>query len=228
MDTQTLNDFKFHNNIEQFYSVEAVFYKWKKRNYRSVAYIKSLNKIDGKKLVVIMLNPGSCIEEKGTKAKPIKSHSELLFKKAKSAKSDPTQRQIMELMIRCNITHSTIINLYDLMEGDSKKFIAMLLKKDDPNYEKEFEKSSIFSFERMNELNKHINKDTPVLLAWGGLKRKAVMDQKEKAKKIIEGISKKTFSINENLETCPHPCPRIYNKKKEWIIRACEEFNKLN
>jgi hypothetical protein len=226
--SETIFDFELNKNIDQFYSVDAVFYKWNNRNCRSVAFIKSLNVNDGKNLVVVMLNPGSCKAKGNIEFNEITYHSELHSINPKPAIADPTQKQIMELMKLCNITHTTIINLYDVIEGNSKKFMQLFPKENNPNYEKDIEKLSIFSSDRFNELKKYITKDTKVLLAWGGFNQNPLPEKKKEVLKFIEKVKGKYFSINGKAATHLHPCPRIYTMKKEWIIKACKKFYELN
>lgn len=106
--------------------------------------------------VIVMLNPGSC--------KPASEIGNGLLSEMTwtYANPDPTQYQLMRLMERMEWNKLTIVNLSDICEGNSTKFLAI---------EKKFKAAelshSIFQLENGNDPNELILNADELIFAWG-------------------------------------------------------------
>lgn len=106
--------------------------------------------------VFVMINPGGCL--------PGESIGNIEIAEAKfiSAKPDPTQYQLMNLMERKGWNVITLINLSDICEGNMKSFISR---------EKEFRKAnvahSLFQQGNTKELKEVLASADHLIFAWG-------------------------------------------------------------
>ena len=106
--------------------------------------------------VFVMINPGGCLPEESV------GNTEIAEAKFISAKPDPTQYQLMNLMERRSWNVITLINLSDICEGNMKNFISL---------EKEFNKAniahSLFQQGNKKELKEVLTSTEHLIFAWG-------------------------------------------------------------
>ena len=137
--------------LDKKYAVTARF----EGNYRPVLEItleshRSPTPVDA---IVVMMNPGSSEPKPG-------------FGQAKGmvpTKPDPTQYQVMRLMERCQWSRVRVLNLSDLQNRSSAKFLEEINRLgDDISH-------SIFSPKRTKELQAALERapGAPIILAWG-------------------------------------------------------------
>lgn len=150
------------------YSCFGHFYKNNLVTCRSVLLIskKPLEEISSYDLVAVMMNPGSSVPLETdikdiTATYPTENISDLV-----PTKPDDTQFQIMEVMSRNNLSTACIINLSDVRDADSSKFISSINKLEHSIIGNAH---SIFSVTRKMELKKILKKscNCPVIIASG-------------------------------------------------------------
>ena len=131
------------------FSITGCFYEKNGEKFRKYLNIKiknteTINKPD---LMVIMMNPGA--------SEPVDGNDD--GRKEVETIPDNTQYHIIEVMKHCNFNYARVINLSDLREADSKKFL--------PKIESLGKTYSIFS--RKNDFNNLFEPNVPVICAWG-------------------------------------------------------------
>lgn len=165
-----------------------------------------------KKLLVIMLNPGSSrpldkeyLEEEILTTQIDQLNTVSLI----DAKPDTTQYQIMRVMNELQFSYADIINLYDIREPKS----GLLF--DNAKKGKLQNEASIFSETRYSELKSYFTTDTTAILAWGNAKpisgiEKIAIDK-------VSKLTKKVFSVRGNDNIICHPSPLNHNFKLKWL-----------
>jgi hypothetical protein len=164
---------KIYGIYGHFYSVDLA--AGDRIHCRSVLEILSkeslpseINLVSNKKpdAVVIMMNPGS--------SKPLEEVNNIISEKQISqlksslvlTRPDTTQYQVMRLMFYCQWSHVRVLNISDLRDPKSTKFIAHF---SDIERRTGFLAHSLFSDPRRAELKTKLNRQTnaPILFAWG-------------------------------------------------------------
>lgn len=120
-----------------------------RRLWRSLTAFLRCEKPD---LMVVMMNPGGSV--------PVNGNDD--GREEVSAEPDKTQYQIMEVMDAGDFNFARILNLSDLRDATSSKFIQQLATLDASGIE-----HSIFFRDRSAELNRLYVQSVPVILAWG-------------------------------------------------------------
>lgn len=203
-------------DLKKKYKVKGRFYVLTSSNStnkcRSLLTITDTTLTNDKKLLVIMLNPGSSrpldneFREPEILVDNINSLNNVLLI---DAKPDTTQYQIMRVMNELQFSHTDIINLYDIREPKST-----LLFDNAKKGRLEF-KASIFSDTRQQELNKYFTTKTTVILAWGNAK--PIQDIENKAINKISKLTNKTYTVRGNDNIICHPSPQNHNYKIKWL-----------
>jgi hypothetical protein len=204
------------------FEVEASFYKVAVNDQvfecRSQSRIKrkGVNKVEYDALLVLC-NPGSC---KGTISPPVLDPrvDKIAFV---PAKSDPTQEQVMRLMVLQQWDHVNMINISDLCTGNIDNFKVMLKKA-----KKELiTHHSIFSTERKSELLGliELNKG-PIIAGWG---KKTFLKDQIKQVLLMNSFKDIKGWKHPNDPYYYHPNPQIQDKKKEWLIKVDDLLTKI-
>jgi len=218
------------DELKKKYQAKGRFYVLKNSKSKSKTSCRSLltitditdkNITDDKKLLVIMLNPGS--------SRPLDkkySEPEILTTKIADletippidAKPDTTQYQVMRVMKEINYSHADIINLYDIREPKSDVLFENAKK---GILEKE---ASIFSDTRQAELNSYFTPNKTVILAWGNAK--TIKKTEKNAIDKVFKLSKKIFCVHGNDNIINHPSPRNHNLKIKWLDNILNKLRK--
>lgn len=165
-----------------------------------------------KKLLVIMLNPGSSrpLDKEYLETEILTTQIDQLNNVALiNAKPDTTQYQIMRVMNELQFSYADIINLYDIREPKS----GLLF--DNAKKGKLQNEASIFSETRQSELKSFFTADTTVILAWGNARPIAEVEKRAIDK--VSKLSKKVFSVRGNDSIICHPSPLNHNFKLKWL-----------
>lgn len=204
------------------FEVEASFYNVVMNNQvfecRSQARIKrkGVNKEEYDALL-ILCNPGSC---KGSVIPPVLDprKDNIPFV---PAESDPTQEQVMRLMVLQQWEQVNMINISDLCAGNIDNFKIKLKKAK----EELFTYHSIFSRERKSELLEllELNKG-PVIAGWG--KKPFLKDHFEKILLMNPFKEIKGWEHPEH-PYFYHPNLQIPNKNKEWLVKVDNLLTKI-
>lgn len=172
--------------------------------------------------VFIMMNPGSS-RPLNEKNKMISYNNAGQFEVSLiPTKPDTTQYQVMRVMKFCKWNHVRVLNLSDMRDPNSGKFIQRYRKVEN---EIGFLEHSIFSDVRKNELKSNLKrkKAAPVVCAWGIsteldplIKRcvNKILHVKE-----ISGLLKKG-TINKYF----HPLPTLQTDKEKWVCNMVEQI----
>lgn len=175
--------------------------------------------------VFIMMNPGS--SQPLIKANNLVSLTNIgsLESSLVPTKPDITQYQLMRVMYYCNWKHVRVLNLSDMRDTRSRKFIERYRKieEDPPGVEEH----SIFSDARENELKNKLNlkSGSHVICAWG-----VSPDLDPLIKRCVNKISYmsevkgllKTGSTNKYF----HPSPILQLDKEKWIHNMVKQIKK--
>ncbi|MFQ5544272.1 MAG: DUF1643 domain-containing protein [Nitrospiria bacterium] len=116
--------------------------------------------------IFIMMNPGSSIPlEEVNNAIPEEKIS-LLGTSLVPTRPDTTQYQVMRMMHFCDWDHVRVLNISDMRDPKSGKFIERYKNVEEVTG---FKAHSIFSDERSNELENRLKKrpKAPIVCAWG-------------------------------------------------------------
>ena len=158
--------------------------------------------------IIVMANPGSCSAvDKNSQFSPYSSEDKQ--KEFVAARPDPTQYQLMNLMVRMKWNLLKIINLSDICTGNYKEFKQRL---------KEFEKisfysHSIFHVSRSLELNKHLEENSTLIYAWG-----SDSTIKNLAQLVVDkGLANHGLHHSKNIYY-RHPCPRLIEDRTKLLI----------
>jgi hypothetical protein len=144
-------------------------------------------------IVFICLNPGSC--EAKDYGKPVRVNA------------DPTILQLSNLIGFHDIKYIRLLNLSDYREQKSKDFFQRIKNGD-------FEKYSLFSSSRQQELNHLFPLNSKVIAAWG------VNPENRNLTKMAMAYLEKRQIVLLNHDSRPyHPLPRG-TKRKQWIIET--------
>jgi len=172
--------------------------------------------------VFIMMNPGSSrpLNEKSK----IISYNDVgqLEVSLVPTKPDTTQYQVMRVMKFCKWNHVRVLNLSDLRDPKSGKFIQRYRKVENKTG---FLEHSIFAEVRKNELESKLKRKiaAPVVCAWG-----VSADLDPLIKKCVNKISHitktsgllKKGTINKYF----HPLPTLQIDKEKWVSNMVEQI----
>lgn len=157
--------------------------------------------------MIVMMNPDS--------SHPI---GEFMENVLIPTKTDPTQMQIIEIMIRKNIDFVRVINLSDLREPKSCIFYSKI------NHSRRDCTHSIFDESRKHDLQEIFVEDVPVIFAWGV---NSSLDR-------LTQLAVDTLKINnplgmlKNKNKYYHARPRTVKKQKEWINYILDQMRIYN
>lgn len=203
-------------DLKKQYQVKGRFYVLKSVNSitkcRSLLTITDTAKTHKKKLLVIMLNPGSSrpIDKEYLETEILATQIDKLNSVSLiDTKPDTTQYQIMRVMKELQFTYANIINLYDIREPKSG-ILFDNAKKGELQTE-----ASIFANTRQSELNSYFTNETTVILAWGNAK--PISEIEKKAIENISKLTKKIFTVRGNNNIICHPSPQNHNFKIKWL-----------
>ncbi len=165
--------------------------------------------------MVIMMNPGS--------SKPLEEVNNVIPEKQISqlksslvlTRPDTTQYQVMRLMCYCQWSHVRVLNLSDLRDPKSTKFIAHF---SDIESRTGFLGHSLFSDERRAELQIKLNRQTsaPILFAWGVSPDLDPLI--ERCLKSVGHLPNTTGLLKPNTKNKYfHPLPTLQRDKLKWV-----------
>ena len=209
------------------YQVKGRFYVLTSSNLttkcRSLLTITDMTTTNNKKLLVIMLNPGS--------SRPLDNEyleTEILVTEIADlnnvslidAKPDATQYQIMRVMNELKYSYADIINLYDIREPKSSLLFGNAKKGKLQN------EASIFSDTRHSELHNYFTTDTTVILAWGNAK--PIQNTEIKAIDKISKLTSKIFTVRGNDNIICHPSRQNHNYKIKWLDNIYGQLRALD
>jgi hypothetical protein len=173
--------------------------------------------------VFLMMNPGSSkpLEE----IKNIISYENLGELKVSlvPTKPDITQYQLMRVMIYCKFNHVRVLNLSDMRDPKSGKFVERYKKIENNTG---FLEHSIFSDVRTNELQNKLksNKSIPVVCAWG-----VSSDLDPLIERCINKISNRTGTLGLLKKGTKnkyfHPLPTLQKAKVKWVSDMVEKLH---
>ena len=219
-------EFILARDLKKKYKVLGRYYVLKgrksKNKCRSLLTISDITISKGKRLLVVMLNPGS--------SRPLNKQykeTEINFNNIEQlnliplidAKPDNTQYQIMRVMNEFQYSNADIINLYDIREPKSKLLFSKAKKGQLEN------ELSIFSEIRHPELKKYFSKDTTVILAWGNTK--AIKETEILAQDKITKLKSKTIAVHGNNNLICHPSPLNHQLKIKWLDDIFEQLKAI-
>lgn len=203
-------------DLKKKYQVKGRFYVLTSNNSttkcRSLLTITDTTITNKKKLLVIMLNPGSSrpLDNEYLETEILATQIDKLNNISLiDAKPDTTQYQIMRVMKELKFSYADIINLYDIREPKSGLLFNNAKKSKLQN------EASIFSDTRQLELNNYFTADTTVILAWGNAK--PITETEKTAIAKISKLTNKIFTVRGNDNIICHPSPQNHNYKIKWL-----------
>ncbi|MFQ5330032.1 MAG: DUF1643 domain-containing protein [Thermodesulfobacteriota bacterium] len=175
--------------------------------------------------IFVMMNPGS--------SQPLEEveniiPAELVGKLDISlvpTKPDITQYQVMRVMHYCGWNHVRVLNISDMRDPKSGKFIERYKYIEEQTG---FTAHSLFADERDSELQRKLTKKvgSPIICAWGV---SADLDPLiERCLKKINGISTISGLLKPNSEDKYfHPLPTLQKAKEKWVNRMVAALHAL-
>jgi len=165
--------------------------------------------------IFIMMNPGS--------SKPMDENNKIISYKTAShldvslipTKPDITQYQLMRVMKYCKWNHIRVLNLSDMRDPNSGKFVERYMEIENKTG---FVEHSLFSDIRENELQNKLkrNKNAPVICAWG-----ISSDLDPLIERCLNKISHLTDIIGllkkGTINKYFHPLPTLQKDKEKWV-----------
>lgn len=202
-------------DLKNLFQTDGVFYELdvNGNNHfcRSTAKISRSGVVtDEADALFVLTNPGKCVplDEKNVLPVNPENIADLPFIEARP---DETQYQVMRLMERMKWDMIYMISLSDLCAGNTKEFIRHL-------YYMDFNKSrkhSMFSTDRLGEIDKLLSPDTKMIAGWG------VSEEIEKrATEALAMLTKKGTVNGYRHKTAPfyyHPYQYGRKKRVEWM-----------
>lgn len=167
--------------------------------------------------LVIMMNPGSS-RPVDTHYRPLKIDQITdigLKREWVQSQPDTTQYQIMRLMASRRWDHTRIINLSDLREPKSGRFLETV------EYLETVSRGgihSIFNPERVNELHQltGIRGQAPVVLGWG--RDTGLLTLAKQALGALDGWNLTGVPAGDGGFLFAHPSPMLQRHKDQWLI----------
>lgn len=203
--------------ITESFEVNGYFYNNKDLKFRRFLELKRVGTKKTKNdLTVIMMNPGS------SRPKYIDEDTNSNYlDKFVTTYPDPTQSQIMEVMINCNFEYAKIINLSDIRNGKSASFYKQL--------ESELKTYNHSVFFNEDFLEDYIDGESSFIFAWG-----VHYKLKELSKIAINKIEQlygndlKVYGLKhpKNDSGYYHPLPKSKIAKEKWVRDITAQINK--
>ena len=208
--------------LKTMFEVQAQFYQTMFKNElrlcRSYARLKRIGSCEQDKddALLVMINPGSCRAMNSEAAVVQTSNRQQFQSNLKSLEladsyPDPAQYQLMRLMEIRNWKSIGIINLFDLVDANSKDFFNQIQDSE----------PSIISLThpwRSDELNFRISKSNLVILGWG---LNSVIAREAK---LILNLLPNYYGVQIGENGFRYPSPYLKSKKLEWIFEICKNL----
>lgn len=224
---QTMPEFIKAIELKKKYQVKGRFYVLSGSDStfkcRSLLTISDTTTKNQKKLLVIMLNPGSSrpLESEYLETEILPTEINKLNRiQLVDAKPDATQYQIMRVMNEFQFSYVDIINLYDIREPKSNVFFENAKK---GKFQIE---ASIFSDKRKSELINYFTENTTVILAWGNTK--SISETEKIAIDKVFKLTKKVITVRGNGNKICHPSPQNQNLKLKWLDNTYGQLRAYN
>jgi hypothetical protein len=169
--------------------------------------------------VFVMMNPGSSKpESKADNGQGPWSETKIFVDLVK-AKPDPTQYMLASLAIEKGWKRILVINLSDVREADSNKFVKKL--KQLPVYH------SVFSTSRNDDLRKLLEKSKDkrkVYVAWGLKQEKVFLELATMVKRRIEDMGFEPIGVEAEFNDVlyEHPLPKTWEKRRVWLRKMVD------
>lgn len=222
-----MTEFIKAKELKKKYQVQGRFYIMASPNLnikcRSLLTITDTTTINEKKMLVIMLNPGSSRPHDDDYLETeilISNIDQLHDISLIDTKPDTTQYQIMRVMDKFQFSYANIINLYDIREPKSDLLFDSAKNGRIPT------EASIFSDSRQTELSNYFTDDTTVILAWG--KVKAIEELEKTAIDKVNKLTKKIYLVRGKDNFIGHPSPQNHNFKLKWLYSIYEQLKELD
>jgi hypothetical protein len=210
--------------IASFYQIELGNKKYLCRNH-AVIFRKGFANQTSPDAVIVMANPGSCNPNDSTYQPPIIDDIPMNLPYV-VVKVDPTQRQLMKLMIMMNWNVVSIINLSDLCAGNMADFSGKLRQVGLHS----FKNHTIFSEARKRERETMLpSTDSKIILAWGkhrSIKTLACESLKILSKELLKEKHILGFPYLETHWGYRHPYPMLKDRCEEWLGKMYQQLNK--
>ncbi|MCK5311622.1 MAG: DUF1643 domain-containing protein [Desulfobacteraceae bacterium] len=219
------------NELKKEYDVFGHFYSISNIDCRSVLEIvnkeNNIKELDSLSLmspdaIFIMMNPGSSRPLNEVNNIISINNVEQLEVSLVPTKPDTTQYQLMRVMHYCNWKHVRVLNLSDMRDPKSGRFVERY--KAIENY-MGLKEHSIFSDARGNELKRKLKRKSaaPVVCAWGV---NAELDQLiERCTRKISHITKVGGILkNGTKNKYFHPLPTLQMDKEKWVSGMVEQI----
>lgn len=166
-------------------------------------------------VITIMMNPGSSSPDEDyyiTEINTVQSITDRI--NTVLTKPDTTQYQIMKVMQICGYKHARILNLSDIREPKSPRFIEKVARLSD---EHQWRQHSIFCEERSQELLYRIGakKNVPFIIGWG--KNPDLLPLIDQALLRIHGKTLYGHHAEEDSRLYSHPSPMMQAHKDAWL-----------
>ncbi|MDX8361716.1 hypothetical protein [Cytobacillus sp. IB215316] len=211
-------------DLKRLFSVKASFYNveignqvFECRNYAQIYHKNNIihSHYDA---VFVLVNPGLCSPKYPTYQIPHYNKGSIP-KNFTPANIDNTQYQIMRFMLLKQWDNILIINLSDIRAGNISTFKQVVSEA----YSKGFEKHSIFSSQRKEELKDVLVRcQGPIILGWG-------------INPIVKSLAKKAYAslplekiIGIEHKERPfyyHPSPTLLKGKIKWLKEMNERIS---
>jgi hypothetical protein len=168
--------------------------------------------------VFVMMNPGSSEPREVGFREPVfelsKAEKLIIGNSLVKAKPDVTQYQVMRVMVEMGWNHVRVVNLSDIREPKSLKFVKKV-KKFEERYN---DIHTIFSPLRRGEVMRAFlmkSGDSPVVLGWG--MSKDLKPLAEKAMIFLKDFNITGIRSDPNDLQYSHPSPNIQTAKIKWL-----------
>ncbi len=169
-------------------------------------------------IMVIMMNPGSS----GPSPDQLATRAGRDFgggQEHRLARPDRTQLQIIRLMNAVGVNHARIINLSDLRASHSSDLVRFLASEDASMID-----HSIFSPSREEELESLLERDVPVVYAWGV--HASLLPLAKRAVDVLGARSALGLPKAGTAYAYYHPLPPVYSKQVSWVNKISAQFTR--
>ncbi len=173
--------------------------------------------------VFIMMNPGSSCPLEAVDNDISSEQIGRLKMSLVPTKPDTTQYQVMRLMHYCDWSHVRVLNISDMRDPKSGKFIERYKEIEGRTG---FTAHSLFSDERTHELNEKLNRkiNAPVVCAWGVSSDLDPLIERCLSK--VSQIQERTGLLKKNTDNKYfHPLPTLQKYKEKWINNIFKQMN---
>ena len=212
---------KEFNVVASFYRTEIGNELFQCRNH-ALVFRKGISSNQHPDAMIIMANPGSCSPKDPSYQAPIIQETAQSIPYVQ-AKVDPTQRQIMRLMLNMNWKIVSIINLSDLCTGSMQDFGRMLSVAKNNQYDNH----SIFSDARIEERQNSFMNHKKIILAWG--KNSIIRELAcEALGKLPETNPIFGLAFDNPKWGYRHPFPMLEVSCKAWLREMCQQLENNN